>query len=199
MSAQCAKPACQQPVAGWFLTIRDDQRVAIVAEPDPHGIGLCDQHLGRFTVPAGWTLDDRRADAHHERRPWFAPDDLDLEAETESDEQHPVPGSLLARAFEGPVPVQSGRLPWLERVDHEVDGAPQRLGDGEEQQREEYGERETHEQDRADAQIRSHDRDHDEQRNHDHGEGDDGVDTYGTDELPSPPLEPEFAARAAFG
>jgi hypothetical protein len=31
------------------------------AERDPHAYDLCEHHVSRLNVPAGWTLEDRRA------------------------------------------------------------------------------------------------------------------------------------------
>ena len=76
--------------------------------PVDGAIALCDRHLERFSVPAGWSLDRRRTAARPTpeslesepaaRRPWFS-------SVAPSTEQVPVAGGLLARAFNGPQPV----------------------------------------------------------------------------------------------
>lgn len=76
--------------------------------PVEGSIALCASHLERFSLPAGWSFErpgsaERPAPESPEseatsRRPWFS-------SVAPSTEQVPVAGGLLARAFNGPQPV----------------------------------------------------------------------------------------------
>lgn len=76
--------------------------------PVEGSIALCASHLERFSVPSGWSLQQRSAPVRPTpetveseragRRPWFS-------TVAPSTEEVPVSGGLLARAFNGPQPV----------------------------------------------------------------------------------------------
>jgi hypothetical protein len=36
----------------------------LTGERDPHAYDLCERHAARLSVPAGWSLDDRRFGRH---------------------------------------------------------------------------------------------------------------------------------------
>jgi hypothetical protein len=64
---QCSRPGCSEP-AGVTLTYHYGRSQVwldeLSAERDPHAYDLCDRHAARLSVPAGWSLDDRRY-GHH--------------------------------------------------------------------------------------------------------------------------------------
>lgn len=57
---QCSRPGCGRPAVA-TLRYNYGARVATVgpleAGDDPHSWHLCSRHLGRLSVPEGWTLD----------------------------------------------------------------------------------------------------------------------------------------------
>lgn len=63
----CTRTGCAEP-AEVTLTYHYGRSQAwldhLSAERDPHAYDLCDRHAGRLSVPAGWSLDDRRFDRH---------------------------------------------------------------------------------------------------------------------------------------
>lgn len=56
MSRLCAKPTCSEPAAAWIDVLREERRVIAHDSASPHGLALCQAHLDRFVVPAGWEL-----------------------------------------------------------------------------------------------------------------------------------------------
>ena len=56
----CSRPGCGRPAVA-TLRYNYGARVATVgsldAQSDPHSWDLCSRHLGRLSVPEGWTLD----------------------------------------------------------------------------------------------------------------------------------------------
>jgi hypothetical protein len=64
---QCSRTACSEPAAVTLTYHYGRSQVwldVLSAERDPHAYDLCSSHAGRLSVPAGWTLDDRRF-GHH--------------------------------------------------------------------------------------------------------------------------------------
>ena len=63
-SRTCVRPGCGAP-ADATLTYHYASRTAwldqLRDEDDPSSYELCAQHADRFTVPLGWTREDRRA------------------------------------------------------------------------------------------------------------------------------------------
>jgi len=218
MSLVCAKPGCAELIAGWFATNRDSRSVTISEHEAPHATGLCATHLERFSVPGGWSLIDERngeSETHEDhvvkRPPWFAPD-------TDPESVEPLTaaeGTMLSRAFTGPtnsvvgpvhlvggddmVGLESRRLARLERIHGEVDGSPERSRRRQEQQRKQHRDSDGDDEHRNDSNVGPTQSRTDDNYNREQGETDDRVDSYGTDELPFPPLEAELAPRAALG
>ena len=219
MSLVCAKPGCAELIAGWFATNRDSRSVTISEHEAPHAIGLCASHLQRFSVPAGWSLIDERdedpaANEDHVvmRPPWFAPD-------TDPESVEPLEaaeGTMLSRAFTGPtnsavgptygvgggddmVGLEPGRLARLERIHGKVDGSPERSRRGKKQQGKQYRNSQAGDDHRNDLNVGPSQNRTDDKHDRQQGKTHDRVDTYGTDELPFPPLEAELTPRAALG
>ncbi len=64
MSPRCSRPLCSAAARAGFSF---DPRNLVVWVHDvfdlgPQGQPLCDEHAAALTVPAGWTLEDRRID-----------------------------------------------------------------------------------------------------------------------------------------
>jgi len=219
MSLVCAKPGCVELIAGWFATNRDSRSVTISVHVAPHATGLCSSHLQRFSVPAGWSLiderdDDPAANEDHvvKRPPWFAPD-------TDPESVEPLEaaeGTMLSRAFTGPtksagrptnavgsrddmISLESRRLARLERIHGEVNGGPERSRRGQKQQGKEHRNGQTGDYHRNDLNVGPSQNRTDDEDDRQQGKTHDRVDSYGTDELPFPPLEAELAPRAALG
>ena len=219
MSLVCAKPGCVELIAGWFATNRDSRSVTISEHEAPHATGLCATHLQRFSVPAGWSLIDERdgdLEAHEdhvvERPPWFAPD-------TDPESVEPLAaaeGTMLSRAFTGPTNSAAGptnvvggsddmisfeprRLARLQRIHGEVDGSPERSRRGQKQQGKEHRNSHGDDEHRNDSNVGPTQNRTDDNHNREQGKTHYRVDSYGTDELPFPPLEAELAPRAALG
>jgi len=59
----CSRPGCAEPAAA-TLTYRYDLSAVwiddLAPEREPHDYDLCERHAGRFSVPHGWALEDRR-------------------------------------------------------------------------------------------------------------------------------------------
>lgn len=207
MAATCAKPTCSLPAVAWFTASPADRSVVIHDHPADAAIALCQSHRDRFTVPVGWTLGldggPTGPDRSDDRRPWFAAG-VDEEPATVPT----PPGSLLSRAFNGPTghpavitpdELEARRFARLERVESEVDGAPEGLGDRMEEHGDDDGETDGDGDQRADGDLGSGEdrsRDHDDEHE---PERDDRAEPDGSDELPFPPLESEATARAAIG
>ncbi len=112
VAVRCAKPGCADHAKAWFLMARAGCTVQVHDAPVEGSIALCASHLERFSLPAGWSFERpvpvstpaaRPAPESPEsdaatRRPWFS-------TVAPSTEQVPVAGGLLARAFNGPQPV----------------------------------------------------------------------------------------------
>lgn len=67
-SRQCSRTACSEPAEVTLTYHYGRSQVwldVLSAERDPHAYDLCGAHAGRLSVPAGWTLDDRRF-GHHQ-------------------------------------------------------------------------------------------------------------------------------------
>lgn len=160
-------------------------------------------------MPSGWTLyadgELVSSPAPAERKPWFASDiDVDVEPTTVSADT----GTLLSRAFNGPAgrptvitpdELEARRLARLERVESNVDGAPESLRDRVEQQGNDDGNHHSDRDQRADRNVGSGENGPNDHHDEHQPERDDRVEAYGTDELPFPPLEPEATTRAAIG
>ena len=175
--------------------------------PSDAGVALCEAHRDRFTVPVGWSLhvDDASATTggSTERRPWFAAD-VD-----EGTATVPTPaGSLLSRAFNGPADhpavitpdeLEARRFARLERVESEVDGAPDGPGEGMEEHGDDDGDAHGDGDHRSDGHLGSGEDRPDDHDDENQPERDDRTEPHGSDELPFPPLESEATARAAIG
>jgi len=208
MSSTCAKPSCSETAVAWLVANPRDQLVEILDHDSSQGMRLCAAHVERFSVPDGWRRMDHRDEpdepsrSDEPRAAWFV---TDLRDEPASDPSiPPVPvearGHLLNRAFNGPDSVvAAGRLSRLERVHDQVDRVPDRVGEREQQ------ERNDHRHSKGEGDHRNHgdvgprgeyaaDEDHEQDE-----ERQDGVDAYSTDELPFPPFEGKLAPRAAVG
>lgn len=108
VAVRCAKPGCADHAKAWFLMARAGCTVQVHDEPVDGSIALCASHLERFSLPAGWSFERPVAAARPapetpesdaaSRRPWFS-------SVAPSTEQVPVAGGMLARAFNGPQPV----------------------------------------------------------------------------------------------
>jgi hypothetical protein len=76
----CSRPGCGHPAVA-TLRYNYSARVATVgpldATDDPHSWDLCSRHLGRLSVPEGWTL-DRVADEFSED---FSDEEMQILAE----------------------------------------------------------------------------------------------------------------------
>lgn len=217
MSGVCAKPGCTGAVEAWFLTSRDACEVVISAVDAPHAIGLCSSHLARLTVPGGWTLTDSRkggdparsaepksAGTGSSRRPWFAPDS---EPHSAAELVETIDGTMLSRAFRGPSShvvtsadeLEARRLVRFERIEDQVDRAPQRPRHRQEQQGKHDGESDRHDEQPTDPDIGRHEERAGDEHDQQQGERHDRVDTDRSDELPFPPFEAEVTSRAALG
>jgi len=71
-SRTCVRPGCGAPAEA-TLTYHYVSRTAwldkIADEHEPASYDLCAQHADRFTVPVGWTREDRRRPAPPPMRP----------------------------------------------------------------------------------------------------------------------------------
>lgn len=65
VSATCSRPGCQRVPAATLLYDYASRLVTIdrLSTPHPMQYDLCSAHADRLSVPNGWTLVDRRADA----------------------------------------------------------------------------------------------------------------------------------------
>ncbi len=166
-------------------------------------IGLCEAHVARLTVPMGWTLADERfvSESVESTLPQPSGERAETSAETQRPRKPSSPeGGLLNRAFKGPDSDSPSkrRLSWLERDEQQVDGSPEGLRDGEEDQRQQGGHSEARTQDQRGVKIGSSENETQHHDQRERTEGDAGVDTDSADELPLLPLEDEPTTRARF-
>lgn len=76
MSRQCARPGCSTTASAtlaYDYAQRTSWLVPLAEERHPMSYDLCDVHADSLTVPRGWRLDDRRAEADRPRRPPLPP------------------------------------------------------------------------------------------------------------------------------
>lgn len=176
---------------------------------DVAGTELCAHHADRFSVPMGWEFHDERSDRPappvepepdpkpeepaHENEPlgrWDGP------ARDDEGTLDPPESPLLARAFGNDDP---GRLAIFERVEHQGEGDPEGLGEGEEHQGHHDGDGDRSDEEAADPGALRDEHRGDDGGHQDGTEADHGVEPYRADELPFPPFEPQPAPRAPLG
>jgi hypothetical protein len=186
--------------------LRADRRAEVVALDDPdgelYGTPMCEVHLTRSKPPSGWTLVDRRPppepaeEAGVSVEPVAPPASAGWspkrELEAIPDEVSSVQSPLLRRAFLG----SSAGLTGLERVHEEVDGDPESLRGGVEEDRHEDRDRPHDGEQRNRPDVGVHDRHSSDQGDQDQSEGQDGAHTDSANEVPRHALEHESTARA---
>lgn len=103
----CVRAGCGGETAALASFDRENLVVRLRnVDSDPaFTIGLCEIHVGRLTVPIGWTLAEERSDAPEEGSSLPTPrgERVDTSDETSTPRRPSSPeGGLLNRAFQGP-------------------------------------------------------------------------------------------------